>query len=56
MRAIGCSNFSAEQTVEAHDAAQSGKLTALVTGQNEYSLLAREIESGLLPEIGRAHV
>jgi aryl-alcohol dehydrogenase-like predicted oxidoreductase len=52
VREIGCSNFSAEQMVEAHEAA--GYRAARFAGvQNEYSLLHREPEIGVLPECTR---
>jgi aryl-alcohol dehydrogenase-like predicted oxidoreductase len=44
VRAIGCSQFSAEQIEEAERAAQENGLTRFVAVQNEYSLLQREIE------------
>jgi len=49
VRAIGCSNFSAEQLNEAQDTAARQKLTPFVTCQNEYSLLVRDIEKELVP-------
>jgi aryl-alcohol dehydrogenase-like predicted oxidoreductase len=48
VREIGCSNFSAEQMREAAEAAKGG--TRFVSIQNEYSLLYREPESGVLAE------
>ncbi len=51
VRYIGCSNFSAEQLVEAHDAAQRLGLERFVTSQDEYSLLARDLDTDLLPAI-----
>ncbi|HET9721190.1 MAG TPA: aldo/keto reductase, partial [Solirubrobacteraceae bacterium] len=41
VRAIGASNFSAEQIEEADRAAQDGGLTRFTAIQNEYSLLRR---------------
>lgn len=46
VREIGCSNFSAEQLGEA-EAAASGK-SRFVSVQNQYSMLHREPESGVL--------
>lgn len=52
VREIGCSNFSAEQLVEAHEAARYGA-ARFVSVQNEYSLLHREPEAAVLPECAR---
>ncbi len=49
VRAIGCSNFSARQLAEAQEAAARHGLTAFTSSQEEYSLLAREIEREMLP-------
>lgn len=49
VRAIGASNFSAEQIREAADAAEEHSLTPFVAIQNEYSLLVREAEHDVLP-------
>ena len=49
VRAIGCSNFSAAELNAAQDAAARAKLTAFVSCQDEYSLLARDIEKELIP-------
>ena len=49
VRAIGCSNFSAEQLREAEDVATSTGTHRFVGLQNEYSLLRREAEDELLP-------
>ena len=51
VRYIGCSNFSAAQLEEAEDTARKHKLTSFVSSQDEYSLLAREIERDRLPLI-----
>jgi aryl-alcohol dehydrogenase-like predicted oxidoreductase len=51
IREIGCSNFSADQLREAERAAGSG--ARFVSVQNEYSLLHREPESGVLAECER---
>jgi aryl-alcohol dehydrogenase-like predicted oxidoreductase len=49
VRAIGASNFSAEQIQEAEDAARENGLTHFSAIQNEYSLLVREPEREVLP-------
>jgi aryl-alcohol dehydrogenase-like predicted oxidoreductase len=52
VREIGCSNFSAEQIVEAHEAARY-RAARFASVQNEYSLLHRDPEIGVLPECTR---
>lgn len=49
VRYIGCSNFSAWPVVDAHWTAKHLGLNAFVSCQNEYSLLARDIERDLMP-------
>jgi aryl-alcohol dehydrogenase-like predicted oxidoreductase len=49
IRSFGCSTFPAEQIVEAHWAAARLRLASFRTEQSPYSLLARGIESSLLP-------
>jgi len=49
VRHIGCSNLPAPQMIEAHALAQRHGLTAFITCQDEYSLLAREIERDVIP-------
>jgi aryl-alcohol dehydrogenase-like predicted oxidoreductase len=49
VRLIGCSNFSADQLREAASAAKEMGLKSFVTAQNEWSLLDRDIEAGLIP-------
>jgi aryl-alcohol dehydrogenase-like predicted oxidoreductase len=49
VRAIGASNFSAEQMQEAEDVARENGLTHFSAIQNEYSLLVREAEQEVLP-------
>jgi aryl-alcohol dehydrogenase-like predicted oxidoreductase len=49
VREIGCSNFSAEQLVEAAEAARELGLRSFVCVQNEYSLLHREPDAQVLP-------
>ncbi|MFL5559236.1 MAG: aldo/keto reductase [Gemmatimonadaceae bacterium] len=54
VKEIGCSNFSAEQLREASDAASRKDGSArFVSVQNEYSLLNREPEEGVLDECER---
>jgi aryl-alcohol dehydrogenase-like predicted oxidoreductase len=53
VREIGCSNFSAEQLVEAEEAANEKGVRRFVTVQNEYSLLAREAREEVLPACGK---
>jgi aryl-alcohol dehydrogenase-like predicted oxidoreductase len=49
VRAIGASNFSAEEIEEADGVARQRGLTRFVAMQNEYSLLVREAERDALP-------
>jgi aryl-alcohol dehydrogenase-like predicted oxidoreductase len=49
VRFIGCSNLSAQQVIEADDLAKRHDLAPFVSCQDEYSLLAREIERELVP-------
>ncbi|MFG1874277.1 aldo/keto reductase [Sphaerisporangium sp. NPDC049003] len=49
IRAFGCSTFPAEQIVEAHHVAERRGLQRFRTEQPPYSLLARGIESSVLP-------
>jgi aryl-alcohol dehydrogenase-like predicted oxidoreductase len=49
VRFIGCSNLPAPQLIAAHDIATRNLLTPFITCQDEYSLLARGIESELIP-------
>jgi aryl-alcohol dehydrogenase-like predicted oxidoreductase len=51
VRYIGCSNFSAAQLREAETAASKDALKMFVSSQDEYSLVARDIERDLLPLI-----
>ena len=54
VREIGCSNFSAPQLVDAEDAAKRRPGSArFVSVQNEYSLLHRDPENGVLAECER---
>ncbi len=49
VRYIGCSNFAAWQAVDAQWTARQHGLNRLVSCQNEYNLLAREVQRELLP-------
>jgi aryl-alcohol dehydrogenase-like predicted oxidoreductase len=53
VRHIGCSNFSAAQIDAAQEVARQKGLPAFVTAQDQYSLLAREIERDVLPAVDR---
>jgi aryl-alcohol dehydrogenase-like predicted oxidoreductase len=49
VRAIGCSNFSAEQLAEAESAARELGTARFTVLQNEYSLLRRDDDADVLP-------
>jgi aryl-alcohol dehydrogenase-like predicted oxidoreductase len=49
VRFIGCSNLSAREVIAAQEAAGHHGLTAFVCCQDQYSLLARDIERDLIP-------
>jgi aryl-alcohol dehydrogenase-like predicted oxidoreductase len=49
VRYIGCSNFAAWQAVDAQWTARQHGLNRLVSCQNEYNLLARDVQRELLP-------
>jgi len=51
VRHIGCSGFSVAQITAAETTSQQSKISALATAQDEYSLLARDLESDPLPAI-----
>jgi len=53
VRAIGASNFNAEQIEEADAVAREHGLTRFTAIQNEYSLLSREAERDVLPACRR---
>ncbi len=53
VRAIGASNFSADQIEEADQVARERGLTRFTAIQNEYSLLVREAEREVLPACER---
>ncbi len=56
VRAIGASNFSAEQIEEADRAAGENGLTRFTAIQNEYSLLKREAEANVIPACERLDI
>src|SRR4029077_20361033 len=51
VRYIGCSNLPAWQVVEAHWTARELRLNALVSAQDEYSLVVRDIDRELIPAL-----
>jgi aryl-alcohol dehydrogenase-like predicted oxidoreductase len=53
VRFIGCSNFGAGQVDEAARVAEENGWAAIVSLQNEYSLLKRELETGVVPACER---
>jgi aryl-alcohol dehydrogenase-like predicted oxidoreductase len=53
VRAIGASNFDADQLGEAAEVAQEHGLTPFTAVQNEYSLLVRDAERDVLPACER---
>ncbi|MDQ6835264.1 MAG: aldo/keto reductase [Actinomycetota bacterium] len=53
VRAIGASNFDADQLEQAAGVARENSLTPFSAVQNEYSLLAREAEDEVLPACER---
>ncbi len=53
VRQIGCSNFSAAQLDEAAEGARNNGLRGFATVQNQYSLLHREPEEGVLEACAR---
>ena len=53
VREIGCSNFSVQQIRDAESAAMQRGTARFVSVQNEYSLLHREPEQGVLEECER---
>ena len=59
VRAIGCSNFSAEQLAEAERVARELRTTRFTVLQNHYSLLERGDDADVLPlcrELGVAYI
>jgi aryl-alcohol dehydrogenase-like predicted oxidoreductase len=53
VREIGCSNFTVQMLRDAAEAAASKQLAQFVSVQNEFSLMHREPESGVLQECER---
>lgn len=53
VRSIGCSNFTARQVADAQGTSRQWGLHSFVSCQNEYSLLARQIETELVPVLER---
>jgi aryl-alcohol dehydrogenase-like predicted oxidoreductase len=51
VRYIGCSNLASWQVVEAYWTANKFNLHHFISSQNEYSLLARDIEKELIPAL-----
>jgi aryl-alcohol dehydrogenase-like predicted oxidoreductase len=49
VRYVGSSNFSGWQVADAAWTARTGRTTAFISAQNEYSLLERRIEADLIP-------
>ena len=56
VRVIGCSNFSAEQLVEAEAVSKDLGTARFMSVQNEYSLLSREVEDTVLPGCERLDI
>jgi aryl-alcohol dehydrogenase-like predicted oxidoreductase len=59
VRAVGCSNFSAEQLVEADRAARASGAARFTVLQNHYSVIRREDDEDVLPlcrELGVAYI
>jgi aryl-alcohol dehydrogenase-like predicted oxidoreductase len=59
VRAIGCSNFSAEQLSEADAVAREGGLTPFTVLQNHYSVIRRDDDEDVLPlcrELGVSYI
>jgi aryl-alcohol dehydrogenase-like predicted oxidoreductase len=51
VRFVGCSNMPAAQVIAAHETARRIGVTGFACCQDEYSLLAREVERELIPAI-----
>jgi aryl-alcohol dehydrogenase-like predicted oxidoreductase len=59
VRAVGCSNFSAEQLSEADAVARENDLTPFTVLQNHYSVIRRDDDEDVLPlcrELGVAYI
>jgi aryl-alcohol dehydrogenase-like predicted oxidoreductase len=53
VRYLGNSNFSGWQIADADWVARSGNLTRFISAQNQYSLLARDVETEVIPACER---
>lgn len=51
IRCAGCSQFSPAQIREAHGAARKAGITGLVSAQNHYNLLKRDMERDFIPAL-----
>lgn len=51
IRYIGCSNLAGWQIAEAEFTARAGGYSRFISAQNEYSLLARDVEREVLPAV-----
>ncbi len=51
IRYTGSSNFTGEQVIEAREASRATKTSGFIACQEQYSLLARQIEDDLIPAI-----
>ncbi len=56
VRHIGCSNMSAAQVTQAQQVSRAQGLARFVCCQDQYSLLARQIEAELIPAIEAQHL
>jgi len=56
VRQIGCSNMSAAQVTQAQTVSREQGLARFVCCQDQYSLLARQIEAELIPAIEAQHL
>jgi aryl-alcohol dehydrogenase-like predicted oxidoreductase len=56
VRYIGCSNMSAGQIAEAQTTAETHGFHRFVCCQDQYSLLARQIENELIPELDKQRI
>jgi aryl-alcohol dehydrogenase-like predicted oxidoreductase len=53
VRWIGCSGYTPAQMLQADGAARSGGVSRFISDQDNYSLLARDVEAGILPTCER---
>jgi aryl-alcohol dehydrogenase-like predicted oxidoreductase len=56
VRYIGCSNMSAAQVTEAQNVSREHGLARFVCCQDQYSLLARQVEAELIPALEAQHL